>query len=69
MIHGLQLEHANTSLNMIVTDRVARTSYGTLSNILPWEAKEHDIRDKAWCPIQREFLAVEQVEWFIKAVS
>ncbi|PHH86733.1 hypothetical protein CDD83_9820 [Cordyceps sp. RAO-2017] len=29
------------------------------------DAQEHDVRDKAWCPVSREFLAVDQVKWFI----
>ncbi|POR38244.1 Uncharacterized protein TPAR_01548 [Tolypocladium paradoxum] len=51
---------------LVVEGRVARASFGTTFNVLPWEVDEHDIRDKAWCPVQREFLAVDQTKWFIR---
>ncbi|KAM4054870.1 actin-like ATPase domain-containing protein [Hirsutella rhossiliensis] len=54
------------SLFTMVDGRVARASYGTTLNILPWDASEHDSRDRVWCNIQREFLAVDQTQWFIQ---
>lgn len=57
------------SSSLAVDARVARASYGTTYNLVPWEADEHDIRDKAWCPEQCEFLAVDQTKWFVRVVS
>ncbi|VUC27157.1 unnamed protein product [Clonostachys rosea] len=49
-----------------VRSRIARASYGTTVNIIPWDASEHDSRDKLWCPIQQNFLAVSQTQWFLR---
>ncbi|PNY28423.1 Uncharacterized protein TCAP_01645 [Tolypocladium capitatum] len=64
VMKGIAKSEPNPSV--LVEARVARASYGTTYNILPWEANEHDVRDKAWCPVQREFLAVDQTKWFIR---
>ncbi|RCI14700.1 hypothetical protein L249_6937 [Ophiocordyceps polyrhachis-furcata BCC 54312] len=46
--------------------RIARASYGTTVNILPWTFGEHDARDREWCPLEGDFLAMNQVQWFIE---
>ncbi|PHH68703.1 hypothetical protein CDD80_7336 [Ophiocordyceps camponoti-rufipedis] len=46
--------------------RVARASFGTTVNIVPWTMGEHDVRDREWCALEGEFLAVNQVQWFIE---
>ena len=38
-------------------------------NILPWESHIHDTRDRAWCPLQQDFLAIDQTKWFLHMVS
>jgi hypothetical protein len=69
VIKGLNLLDVKSDLKVSVQSRIARASYGTTCNILPWEAEIHDTRDKAWCPIQQDFLAVDQMHWFVKIVS
>ncbi|EQL00080.1 actin-like ATPase domain-containing protein [Ophiocordyceps sinensis CO18] len=54
------------SPSTMVDARVARASYGTLMNVLPWDATEHDARDRQWCKLQQEFLAMDQTQWFIR---
>ncbi|PFH57558.1 hypothetical protein XA68_14878 [Ophiocordyceps unilateralis] len=49
-----------------VDARVARASYGTTVNILPWTAGEHDAQDREWCPMEGAFLAMNQIQWFIE---
>lgn len=56
-------------IHVAVGHRIARASYGTLYNVLPFEASEHHAADRVWCDIQQEFLAVEQTHWFVKVVS
>ncbi|CAH0049475.1 unnamed protein product [Clonostachys solani] len=51
---------------MSIKSRIARASYGTTVNIIPWDASEHDSRDRLWCPIQQNFLAVSQTQWFLR---
>ncbi|CAM1506541.1 Fc.00g061820.m01.CDS01 [Cosmosporella sp. VM-42] len=49
----------------VVDSRIARLSYGTLYNVLPFEAKEHDPADRVYCDANQRFLAVEQTKWFL----
>ncbi|CAG9937945.1 unnamed protein product [Clonostachys rosea f. rosea IK726] len=51
---------------MSIKSRIARASYGTTVNIIPWDASMHDSRDRLWCPIQQNFLAVSQTQWFLR---
>ena len=51
-----------------VTSRIVRLSYGTTFNALPWDPKDHHARDKVFCPIEQDYLAVDQVRWFVKIV-
>jgi hypothetical protein len=68
VIKGVNLLDVKSDLKVSVQSRIARASYGTTCNILPWEAELHDTRDRAWCPIQQDFLAVDQMHWFVKIV-
>ncbi|KJZ76719.1 hypothetical protein HIM_04055 [Hirsutella minnesotensis 3608] len=44
----------------------ARCDPGPFATVDARDEKEHDVRDKAWCEVQREFLAVDQAMWFIQ---
>ncbi|RDA89231.1 hypothetical protein CP532_0588 [Ophiocordyceps camponoti-leonardi (nom. inval.)] len=65
LLRGLSSTRTNNPW-ATVDARVARASYGTTVNILPWTLGEHDARDREWCPLEREFLAMNQVQWFIE---
>lgn len=69
VLHGLARTNHTSSIKVTVASRVSRHSYGTLVNILPFDAKEHDTKDQVWDEGQREFLAVEQTRWFVEIVS
>ncbi len=56
------------NMSVQVNSRKARVSYGTLCNILPWDADEHDPADKVWSNAQQTFLAVDQTQWFVHIV-
>ncbi|ODA82942.1 hypothetical protein RJ55_01451 [Drechmeria coniospora] len=63
VLRGLSKNDPNPAVH--VDARVSRASYGTVCNILPWDADGHDAQDKFWCPIHREFIAIDQTRWFI----
>lgn len=44
-------------------------SYGVKCYTVPWNAKEHDIRDKEWSDIDQAYRAVNQTSWFVHIVS
>ncbi|KAF5547314.1 heat shock 70 kDa 12B [Fusarium mexicanum] len=69
VLHGLARINHTSSIKVTVASRVSRHSYGTLVNILPFDAKEHDAKDRVWDDGQREFLAVEQTRWFVEIGS
>ncbi|KAF5607897.1 heat shock 70 kDa 12B [Fusarium subglutinans] len=69
VLHGLARTNHTSSIKVTVASRVSRHSYGTLVNILPFDAKEHDVKDRVWDDGQREFLAVEQTRWFVEIGS
>lgn len=69
VLHGLARTNHTSSITVAVASRVSRHSYGTLVNILPFDAKEHDAKDRVWDDGQQEFLAVEQTRWFVEIVS
>ncbi|KAI9166988.1 Heat shock 70 kDa protein 12B [Paramyrothecium foliicola] len=64
VLNGLMRDTSATSV--VVDSRIARASYGTSMNILPWDPLEHDPKDKVWCRINENFLAVDQVQWFLR---
>ncbi|KFA54890.1 hypothetical protein S40293_08558 [Stachybotrys chartarum IBT 40293] len=65
-MHGLNGGPGRNSLAVAVKSRLARQSYGTAFNLIPWDGAEHHPADKAWCPIQQQFLAVDQIKWFLR---
>lgn len=44
-------------------------SYGVKCCQVPWNAKDHDIRDKEWSNIDQGYKAVNQTSWFVRIVS
>ncbi|KAF4338548.1 heat shock 70 kDa 12B [Fusarium beomiforme] len=66
VLHGLAQTNMTDSITVAVASRVSRHSYGTLVNILPFDSKEHDSKDRVWDEVHQEFLAVEQTEWFVE---
>jgi len=50
-----------------VESRIARASYGLVYRTKFIEG-QHDPRDKRWCPVEEDYFAVGQVEWFLKKV-
>ncbi|CCT65615.1 related to hsp70 protein [Fusarium fujikuroi] len=69
VLHGLARTNHPSSIQVTVALRVSPHNYGTLVNILPFDAKEHDTKDRVWDEGQREFLAVEQTRWFVEIGS
>ncbi|KAF9766862.1 hypothetical protein IL306_000668 [Fusarium sp. DS 682] len=66
VLHGLARTNMTGSITVAIASRISRHSYGTVVNILPFDAKEHDSKDRVWDEGHREFLAVEQTEWFVE---
>ncbi|KNA96285.1 hypothetical protein FOXG_01548 [Fusarium oxysporum f. sp. lycopersici 4287] len=66
VLHGLARTNHTSSITVAVASRVSRHSYGTLVNILPFDAKVHDAKDRVWDDGQQKFLAVEQARWFVE---
>ncbi|KAG8419809.1 hypothetical protein J3458_004646 [Metarhizium acridum] len=66
VVNGLKKQQCQTSAqHCLVDSRFARASIGTTYNALPFDEDIHDIKDKEWCPVQREYQASDQVHWFI----
>lgn len=69
MIKGLAKKQSPTSAQAkLVDSRFARASIGTLFNVVPFDEEEHDEEDKEWCPVQQQYQAADQVEWFVLKV-
>ncbi|KAF4962299.1 hypothetical protein FSARC_9617 [Fusarium sarcochroum] len=66
VLHGMARSGLTESISVAVDSRVSRHSYGTLVNILPFDPKEHDAKDRVYCEGHQEFLAVEQTQWFVE---
>lgn len=66
---GLTTNNLSHSIAVAVQSRIARASYGTLVNIVPFEAEEHEACDRVWCAVQQVFVAVDQTQWFLEIVS
>ncbi|KAJ4249431.1 hypothetical protein NW762_012286 [Fusarium torreyae] len=66
VLHGMARSGLTESISVAVDSRVSRHSYGTLVNILPFDPKEHDTKDRVYCEGHQEFLAVEQTQWFVE---
>ncbi|KAF5652168.1 Hsp70 chaperone protein [Fusarium sp. NRRL 25303] len=69
VLHGLARTNHTSSIKVTVASRVSRYSYGTLVNISPFDAKDHDAKDRVWDAVLQEFLAVEQTQWFVEIGS
>ena len=69
VMHGLMEQQEGGAPRVGISSRIARASFGTTCNILPWEEGVHHQRDRAWCPIQQEYLAIDQTRWFLITVS
>lgn len=68
VIKGLTKGQLCESLSVAVETRIARASYGTVMDIMPWTS-DYDARDKQPCPVSGGFLAIEQAHWFLRIVS
>ncbi|KAL7909218.1 actin-like ATPase domain-containing protein [Trichoderma velutinum] len=60
------LEGSSNTAESAIYSRIARASYGAIYNVTPWCGKEHDIRDKEWCPITQVHIAADQASWFLR---
>lgn len=63
------LEQSDGTTESAICSRIARASYGTTHNIVPWSEKEHNIQDREWCPIEKKYMAADQISWFLRIVS
>lgn len=63
------LEQSDGTTESAICSRIARASYGTMCNVIPWSEKEHSIQDREWCPIARVYMAADQASWFLRIVS
>ncbi|KAL6788341.1 actin-like ATPase domain-containing protein [Trichoderma sp. SZMC 28012] len=60
------LEGSSNTAESAICSRIARASYGAIYNVTPWCEKEHDIRDKEWCPVTQVYIAADQASWFLR---
>ncbi|KAK1250373.1 hypothetical protein MKX08_010376 [Trichoderma sp. CBMAI-0020] len=60
------LEQSDDAAESAISSRIARASYGTMCNIIPWREKKHSIQDKEWCPIAQVYMAADQTSWFLR---
>ncbi|KAM5351656.1 hypothetical protein ACJ41O_004379 [Fusarium nematophilum] len=66
VLHGLAEKGLTDSIAVQVDSRISRYNYGTLFNILPFEEDEHHHKDRQYCPVNQDFLAVDQTKWFVE---
>ncbi|KAK4078719.1 uncharacterized protein Triagg1_3050 [Trichoderma aggressivum f. europaeum] len=59
------LEQCEDTTESTVSSRISRINYGTSCYHSPWEAEQHDPRDKRWCDMEQEFVANDQTSWFL----
>ncbi|EHK40875.1 uncharacterized protein TrAtP1_004241 [Trichoderma atroviride] len=64
VIRGLEL--SDSTRGSTVMSRISRMSYGVKCYTTPWNAKEHDIRDKEWSDIHQAYRAANQTSWFVR---
>lgn len=67
-MHGMAQSQQSGTIAVAVDSRVARASYGTLCNIVPFDAAEHDDEDRVFDDVHQDFLAVDQARWFLTIV-
>ncbi|KAI5466203.1 hypothetical protein BGZ63DRAFT_348373 [Mariannaea sp. PMI_226] len=62
VVHGLAQRGLSTKLN--IGARVSRLSYGVDFHI-PWRPRKHDKQDKTWNEMEHEYVAENQMQWFL----
>ncbi|EKJ75667.1 hypothetical protein FPSE_04168 [Fusarium pseudograminearum CS3096] len=65
VLHGLSRTGLADSITAVVDSRISRHNYGTVFNDCPFDFKKHDIRDREYCPYDKNWIAVDQTEWYI----
>ncbi|PTB46849.1 hypothetical protein M441DRAFT_445543 [Trichoderma asperellum CBS 433.97] len=60
------LEQSDGKTESAICSRIARASYGTMCNVIPWSEKDHSIQDREWCSIARVYMAADQASWFLR---
>ncbi|QPC64689.1 hypothetical protein HYE67_006920 [Fusarium culmorum] len=65
VLHGLSRTGLADSITAVVDSRISRHNYGTVFNDCPFDIKKHDIRDREYCPYDKNWIAVDQTEWYI----
>ncbi|KAL6788339.1 hypothetical protein J3E68DRAFT_444939 [Trichoderma sp. SZMC 28012] len=64
VVRGLELSEDTTEST--VSSRIARMSYGMRCYYTPWNAHEHDIRDRHWSKVYQRYIATNQTSWFLR---
>lgn len=67
-MRGLAYFKLNKSMNVAIQSRISRRSYGTVTNIIPFDPADHAAADRAWCEVNQAFVAVDQAFWFLEIV-
>ncbi|KAM0411797.1 hypothetical protein ACHAPD_010018 [Fusarium lateritium] len=65
VLHGLSRTGFADSITAVVDSRISRHNYGTVFNNSPFDEEKHDIRDREYCPYDKNWIAVDQTEWYI----
>ncbi|RGP70175.1 heat shock 70 kda 12b [Fusarium longipes] len=65
VLHGLSKAGLADSITAVVDSRISRHNYGTVFNDCPFDMNKHDIRDREYCPYDKDWIAVDQTEWYI----
>jgi hypothetical protein len=59
---------ANDALPIKVSSTISRASYGSLFKCLFVEGV-HEEADKSWADVECQYMATNQVEWYLRRVS
>ncbi|KAH6898499.1 hypothetical protein B0T10DRAFT_555809 [Thelonectria olida] len=65
VVYGLTQKNLSPSLQVKVGARISRMSYGVEFK-QKWKAKKHQTRDKVWDEQEHEFMAENQMKWFLE---
>ncbi|KAF4975290.1 hypothetical protein FZEAL_7903 [Fusarium zealandicum] len=65
VVQGLASRYLAPGLGVNITARMARMSYGVRFQTV-FDPKLHQLCDKEWCEKQQEFMARNQMDWFLK---
>ncbi|XEU96392.1 hypothetical protein FSHL1_001677 [Fusarium sambucinum] len=65
VLHGLSRTGFADSITAVVDSRISRHNYGTVFNDSPFDEQKHDVRDREYCPYDKNWIAVDQTEWYI----